>query len=146
MNPTFDAREAARFLRSLRVATQTALALDEMERARRTARPATSFAALAAKGAEDWRFPAAGVLSGDGLVLAELLCETEDGETLALQAQGAAGLATYAGRSVRVRLGETASVEAAFDRNGGLRIPLAPHSVSEADLATLAIDLLDGAP
>ena len=47
---------------------------------------------------------------------------------------------------VRVRLGEAASVEAAFDRDGRLRIALEPHDVSETDLAALEIALLDVAP
>lgn len=146
MNPPFDARETARFLRTLRVTTQTALALDEMQQGRGRARPLSSFTALAAKGAGDWRFPAAGVVSGDGLVLAELHREADGAKTLALQAQGAAGLATYATQSVRVRLGASASVEAAFDRDGRLRIALDPHEISEADLAALEIALLDGGP
>ena len=146
MKQTFDARETARFLRSLRVTTQTALAVDDMQRGRGRARPLSSFAALAAKGAGEWRFPAAGVVSGDGLVLAELHREADGAKTLVLQAQGAAGLATYAAHGVRVRLGEAASVEATFDRDGRLRIALAPHDVSEADLAALEIALVDAAP
>jgi len=146
MNPIFDAREAARFLRSLRVTIQTTLALDDMQRGRGRARPLSSFTALAAKGPGEWRFPAAGVVSGDGLVLAELHREADVAKTLALQAQGAAGLATYAAQSVRVRLGEAVSVEATFDRDGQLRIALEPHDVSEADLAALEIALLDGGP
>ena len=93
MNPTFDPREAARFLRTLRVTTQTALALDDVERARGRARPVSSFAALAAKGTGEWRFPAAGLLSADGLVLAHLSHEGDETKVLALQAQGVAGLA-----------------------------------------------------
>ena len=146
MNPMFDARDGARFLRSLRVATQTALALDDLQRARGRAGPLSSFAALAAKGVDEWRFPAAGVLSGDGLVLAQFLREDEGGGALLLQAQGAAGLATYAARSVRVRFGETASLEGAFDRDGRLRVPLEPNALGESDLAQLEIELLDAAP
>ena len=146
MKQTFDTREAARFLHSLRVTTQTALALDDLERARGRARPLTAFAALAAKGPGEWRFPAAGVLSGDGLVLAELLREADGSKTLALQAQGAAGLATYAACTVHVRIGEAASVEATFDRDGRLRIALDPHEVNETDLSALDIALRDAAP
>ncbi|MBV8473159.1 MAG: hypothetical protein JO107_16905, partial [Hyphomicrobiales bacterium] len=65
---------------------------------------------------------------------------------LVFQAQGAAGLATYAGRGVRVRLGQTVSVEAAFDRDGRLRILLEPHGVGELDLSTLEIEPPDAAP
>ena len=57
MNSTFDSREAARFLRTLRVTTQTAIALSDLDRAGERARPVSTFAALAAKGAEEWRFP-----------------------------------------------------------------------------------------
>ena len=146
MKQTFDTREAARFLHSLRVTAQTALALDDLERARGRARPLTAFAALAAKGPGEWRFPAAGVLSGDGLVLAELVREADGSKTLALQAQGAAGLATYAARAVRVRIGETTSVEATFDRDGRLRIALDPHEVNETDLSALDIALRDATP
>ncbi len=109
MDRTFDPREAARFLQTLRVATQTALALDDLQRARGRARPLSTFTALAAKGAGEWRFPAAGMLSADGLVVAHLLHEGEEAKVLALQAQGVAGLTTYALRGARVRLGDASA-------------------------------------
>ncbi|MGO4871785.1 MAG: hypothetical protein ACLPGW_14455 [Roseiarcus sp.] len=146
MNPTFDPREAARFLRTLRVTTQTALALADVERARGRARPVSSFAALAAKGTGEWRFPAAGLLSADGLVLAHLSHEGDETKVLALQAQGAAGLAAYALRGVRVRLGEALQTEGVFDRDGRLHIVLDDKALSDAELSLLEIELLDLAP
>ncbi|MGD0639601.1 MAG: hypothetical protein ABSC22_02545 [Roseiarcus sp.] len=146
MNPTFDPKEAARFLRTLRVTTQTALALNDVERARGRARPVSSFTALAAKGTGEWRFPAAGLLSADGLVLANLLHQgDEETKVLSLQAQGAAGLATYALRGARVRLGEALQIEGVFDRDGALHIVL-DKALSEAELSLLEIELLDPAP
>ncbi len=145
MNRTFDPREAARFLRTLRVATRTALALDDLQRGHSRARLVSSFTALAAKGTGEWRFPAAGLLSADGLVLAQLLHQGEETKVLALQAQGVAGLATYALRGARLRLGETLQVEGVFDRDGALHIVL-DKALSEADLSRLEIELLDPAP
>jgi len=145
MNEKFEARQAARFLRSLRVATQTTLAHDDLQRAHGRAGPFTSFTALAARGAGEWRFPADGLLSGDGLVLAQLLREGEAGKALALQAQGAAGLATYATRGVRVNLGDVVSVEGSFDRDGQMRIDLEGHELEESELSRLEIEFLDAA-
>ena len=48
------------------------------------------------RAAGDWRFPADGLLSGDGLVLARLLARERRRAVLVLQAQGAVGLPTYA--------------------------------------------------
>ena len=78
MNSTFDSRDAARFLRTLRVTTQTAIALSDLDRAGERMRPVSIFTALAAKGIDEWRFPAAGILSGDGLVLARLEHEGDE--------------------------------------------------------------------
>ncbi|MGD0561466.1 MAG: hypothetical protein ABSA66_00120 [Roseiarcus sp.] len=146
MDRTFDPGEAARFLQTLRVATQTALALDDLRRGRGRERSLSSFTALAAKGAGEWRFPAAGLLSADGLVLAHLLHEGEETKVLALQAQGVAGLTTYALRGARLRLGEALQVEGVFDRDGALHIVLDDAALSEADLSRLEIELLDLAP
>jgi len=146
MDGRFDARQTARFLRSLRVATQTALALDDLQRGSGLARPLSSFAALAAKGSDEWRFPAAGLMSDDGLVLAHLLHQGEETKVVALQALGAAGLATFALRGVRVRLGESLEVEGVFDRDGRLHIVLDREALSEAELSRLEIELLDPAP
>ncbi len=146
MNRMFDPRDAARFLQTLRVATQTALALDDLQRGRGGARPISSFTALAAKGAGEWRFPAAGLLSADGLVLAHLLHQGEETKVLALQAQGVAGLTTYALRGVRLRLGDALHVEGVFDRDGRLHLVLDDEALSEADLSRLEIELLDPTP
>ena len=146
MNASFDRRDAARFLRTLRVATQTAIAGDDLGRPAERARFASTFAALAAKGAEDWRFPAAGLLSGDGLVLAHLLREGDDAKVLALQAQGAAGLAAYAERAVTVRLGQGLAIDGVFDRDGRLHVVLDAEALARADLSRLEIELLDAAP
>jgi hypothetical protein len=146
MTSTFDPREAARFLRTLRVAAQTAIARHDLGGVGAGARPISSFAALAAKGAEDWRFPAAGILSGDGLVLARLLHESEDAKVLALQAQGVAGLSGYAERAVKVRLGEGFEIDGMFDRDGGLHVVLDAEALARADFARLEVELLDSAP
>ncbi|THD47284.1 MAG: hypothetical protein E7774_05365 [Bradyrhizobium sp.] len=145
MNPTLDPRDAARFLRTLRVATQTTIAREEMRDGRTRARPLSSFAALAAKGLTEWRFPAAGLTSGDGLVLARLLHESDGAKVLTLQAQGAAGLSAYAQKAVRVRLGETLAIDGVFDRDGALHIVLDQDAQTRADFAALQIELLDSA-
>lgn len=142
MNLKFDPKEAARFLRTLRVATQTTLAFEEARRGRSAAPRVTSFTALAAKGTADWRFPAAGLLSADGLVLAHLLHEGEETKVLALQAQGVAGLTAYALRGVSVRLGDALRIEGVFDRDGRLHVVLDDKALKEADLSLLAIELL----
>jgi len=146
MTSTFDPREAARFLRTLRVATQTAIARHDLGGVGAAARPISTFAALAAKGVEDWRFPAAGILSGDGLVLARLLHESDDAKVLALQAQGVAGLTAYAQRAVKVRLGEAFEFDGVFDRDGRLHVLLDAEALARADLSQLQIELLDAAP
>jgi len=136
--------EIARFLRTLRVATQTALALDELVHGRGEMRPATTFSALAASGVDGWRFPADGLVSADGLLLAQLAGTGELTNILVLQAQGAAGLSTYAGRSVRLRLGGGQEVEGVFDRDG--RLEVASEAVDEAGLSAFEIEILDDAP
>ena len=146
MNSTFDPSEAARFLRTLRVATQTAIARDDLFRSGAGTRPISSFTALAAKGVDDWRFPAAGILSGDGLVLARLLHESDDAQLLALQAQGAAGLSAYGERAVRVRLGETLTFDGVFDRDGCLHVVLDAEALARVDFSRLEIELLDAQP
>jgi len=133
MNSTFDSRDAARFLRTLRVTTQTAIALNDLDRAGERARPVSTFAALAAKGPDEWRFPAAGILSGDGLVLARLEHEGDEAKVLTLQAQGVVGLSAYAQRGVRVRLGDAMQIEGMFDRDGGLHVGLDGDALTRAD-------------
>ena len=146
MNSTFDPHEAARFLRTLRVATQTAIAFDDLGRAGERARPVSTFAALAAKGPEEWRFPAAGILSGDGLVLARLEHESDEAKVLTLQAQGVVGLSAYAERGVKVRLGDALQIEGVFDRDGRLHVVLDADALTRADFSRLEIELLDVQP
>jgi hypothetical protein len=135
-----DPIEAARFLRTLRVATQTALAHDQLTRGRGDWRPVATFSALAAKGVGEWRFPASGVASADGLVLAELRRESDGATALTLQAQGAAGLSVYADRAVRLRFAGDRTLQGAFDRDGGLTLPLDGSDLAEADLAAFEIE------
>ena len=136
-------RETARFLRTLRVTTQTALALDDLRHGRLNERPTAGFMALAAKGPQDWRFPAAGLLSSDGLVLASLLHENEGARVVQLQAQGLAGLATYADRAARVHFGDNLTLEGMFDRDGRLHLVVDEAALSEADLSAFDLELLD---
>jgi hypothetical protein len=135
--------EAARFLRTLRVATATTLAAADLAGALRS-RSTTSFLALAAKGVEDWRFPVDGLFSADGLVRATLVKET-NAQTLVLQALGAAGLTRYAGVSAQVTLSSGVELAGAFDRDGALRLPLQAE-IAEADLAGFEIELEGAAP
>jgi hypothetical protein len=137
----FEPRQAARFLRTLRVATGVAAAREDMRRGR-SAVPASSFLALAAKTGA-WRFPDAGLLSGDGLLLARREREADGASALVLQAQGAAGVATYAGRIARVRAGEAFVAEGAFDRFGALRIPLAADEIEDAELAGIEVEFIE---
>ena len=123
--------EQRRFLRTLRVATQTSLAFHDLTQGR--VRSATSFFALAAKSVDDWRFPDAGLMSADGLVLARLTVEPQGTRALALQAQGAAGLATYAGRAVRLQLSAGETFEGVFDRDGRLSVAIPSAEIVEAD-------------
>src|ERR1700761_6274596 len=98
METVFEARQAARFLRTLRVATAVAISQDEIRRGRGRAAPAASFLALAAKTVGPWRFPEEGLLSADGLLLAKRDREADGAGALVLQAQGAVGVSTFAGR------------------------------------------------
>jgi len=146
MNSTFDPHDAARFLRTLRVTTQTAIAVNDLDRAGERVRPVSTFAALAAKGPEEWRFPAAGILSGDGLVLARLEHESDEAKVLTLQAQGVVGLSAYAERGVKVRLGDALQIEGVFDRDGRLHVVLDADALTRAEFSRLEIELLDGQP
>ncbi len=141
MADQFTEAETARFLRTLRVATQTALAEYALG-GRAASRPRVIFMALAAKGPGDWRFPAAGLQSGDGLVLAKLASEGDE-QILELQAQGVVGLSLYANRSARATFAGGQVAEGVFDRDGRMRLNLAGVSVSEAELSTFDIELLD---
>jgi hypothetical protein len=146
MSSTFDPRDAARFLRTLRVTTQTTIALADLDRAGERMRPVSTFTALAAKGTEEWRFPAAGILSGDGLVLARLEHEDDEAKVLTLQAQGVVGLSAYAERGVKVRLGDALQIEGVFDRDGRLHVVLDADALGRADFSRLEIELLDTQP
>lgn len=141
MESRFEPRDAARFLRTLRVATGVAVAMDELRRGR-AARPAASFLALAAKTGA-WRFPEEGVLSGDGLLLAKRVRDADGSVALVLQAQGATGASIYAGRAARARIGEAWSEDGAFDRFGAMRLALDADEVDDSDLARIEIELFD---
>ena len=143
MSERSNERDAARFVRTLRVATQTVLALDDLRHGRTNERPSAGFLALAAKGPQEWRFPAAGLLSSDGLVLARLLHEGEGARVISLQAQGLAGLTIYADRAARVHFGEMLALEGMFDRDGRLHLVIDETALSEADLSAFDLELLD---
>jgi len=143
MSQTSHDRDAERFLRTLRVATQTALALDDLRHGRANERPSAGFMALAAKGPQEWRFPAAGLLSSDGLVLARLLHENEGARVVALQAQGLAGLSAYADRAARIHFGALMTLEGMFDRDGRLHLVIDEAALSDADLSAFDLELLD---
>jgi hypothetical protein len=146
MTVSFDDATRHRFLRTLRVATGVAIARYHQSEGQAAFVPVARFRALAAKGADAWRFPEAGVLSTDGLVLATLV-RADDGVpvVLELQAQGSAGLTTFAGRSVMVTLAGMAPIGAAFDRLGRLRLDIAGFGFGEDDLATFDLHFTDDA-
>ncbi len=145
METPFDYRQAARFLRTLRVATGAATSLEDIRRGRGRSAPAATFLALAAKTAGAWRFPDEGVLSQDGLLLAKRTREADGSGELVLQAQGAVGVSTYAGRAARARVGDAWSAEGAFDRFGALRLPVTADELEDAELARFEVEFLDGA-
>jgi hypothetical protein len=145
MTNQFDTREAARFLRTLRVTTQTALAQEDLRRGRALGRPTTAFQALAAKGPGEWRFPDSGLMSSDGLVLAKLSHEPGGAHVMELQAQGLVGLSAYANRAARVRFGASLSADGMFDRDGRLHLVFEAATISDADLSAFELQLLDGA-
>jgi len=146
MTTLFGGHDAARFLRTLRVATQTALAQDDLRRGRGLGRPAVAFQALAAKGAGPWLFPDAGVMSSDGLVLAHLARDAGGSWVLDLQAQGLAGMSAYALRAARVVLGSGVVADGEFDRDGRLRLTFAEAAIGAADASAFELQLLDDAP
>lgn len=141
----FTEAQAARFLRTLRVATQTALAEYSLSGGRAVSRPRLAFMALAAKGPGEWRFPASGLLSADGLVLAKLSGESAAAPALELQAQGVAGLSLYANRPARVAFAGGHAIDGAFDRDGRMRLSL-EGGIDEADLSSFDLEFLDEAP
>jgi hypothetical protein len=145
MTTRFNDREAARFMRTLRVATSTALAQDDLRRGRNLERTAASFQALAAKGPGEWKFPGAGLMSSDGLVLAKLSRQPEGAHVMELQAQGLIGLSQYANRAARVRFGSNLTADGVFDRDGRLHLVFEDAAINEADLSAFELQLLDGA-
>jgi len=140
LTSTTNPIDITRFLRTLRVATQTALALDDLRHGHGQSRSTTTFSALAAESAEGWRFPSEGLLSADGLLLARV-----GAKALNLQAQGAAGLSAYADCRVRVRLASGRQAEGVFDRDGRLEVIPEGSAVNEADLAEIEVEILDAA-
>ena len=144
METIFEPRQAGRFLRTLRVATGLAISLEDIRRGR-SGSPAASFLALAAKTGDAWRFPDEGLLSADGLLLARRIREADGSRTLALQAQGAVGVSTFAGRAALVRVGPSFVAEGAFDRMGALRVFLPADEPSDEELARFDVEFLDGA-
>jgi hypothetical protein len=145
MTTQFNPNEAARFLRTLRVTTYTALAQDDVQRGRGLRRPAAAFHALAAKGPGEWRFPEAGLMSSDGLVLAKLTRQSEGAHVMELQAQGLVGLKAYANRAARVHIGSHLSADGVFDRDGRLHLVFEEAAIAEVDLSTFELQLLDDA-
>ncbi len=143
MMATDDTALLRRFLRTIRVSTHTALAEYELAEGRAGAAAPVRFQALAAKGADRFRFPAAGIAAGDGL-LAARLGRTATGEpaALRLQAEGAAGLDAYAGRAGRLRFGPFGpEADVRFDRDGLAEVPLAGLGLDEDDLAAFTIEM-----
>lgn len=136
--------DAQRFLRTLRIAAASAVAGYDFSHAA-PKRTTTSFLALAAKGRDDWRFPAGGLLSTDGLLRAALVEDAAGARSLALQALGAAGLTRYAGLSVVLKLATGRRIAAKLDADGGLRLPLAQNELNEIDLAGFDIEMADDA-
>ncbi len=145
MTAQFGGREAARFLQTLRVTTGTALAEHDLRRGRGAGRPAAAFQALAAKGPGAWRFPESGRMSSDGLVLARLSRQAGGARRLELQAQGVAGLSVYVNRAARVRFGSHPVADGVFDRDGRLHLVFEEAALSEVDLSSFELLLLDGA-
>lgn len=143
MTQAFDPADSRRFVRTLRVAVQTALAGAELARGRGEARAGGAFMALAAKGTDDWRFPAEGLRSADGLTLARLLSGDAGALRLELQAQGAAGLTAYANRAIRLRFPDGRALASAFDRDGRAEFALDRETFAPADLSAFEIELSD---
>lgn len=136
-----DARLLRRFANTVRVATATALAEYELTAGRTAATAPVQFRALAAKGTDGWRFPAAGLEAADGLVLATL--ERDDAGAparLVLQAQGSAGLDAWAGRDAELGLGAFGpSFAVSFDAGGRAVADLTAVAIDEDELAAFTL-------
>lgn len=134
------ASETARFLRTLRVATATSIARHALLEGVRDRPAGTKFLALAAKGRDDWRFPAEGLLSDDGLVLASLVDDAAGSRALVLQALGAAGLMRYADLAIVLTLRSGQKFPGVFNRDGAFRLALSDKAIGELDLAGFEIE------
>ncbi len=141
MTETADTRLLRRFLNTVRVATATAVAEYELTAGRAMAAAPVRFQALAAKGADGWRFPAAGLEAADGLVLATL--ERDDAGAparLVLQAQGSAGLDAWAGAGAHLALaGFGPEFDLAFDTGGRAVADLTGVALDEDELAAFTL-------
>ncbi len=147
MTETADTRLLRRFLNTVRVATATAIAEYELTAGRAMAAAPVRFQALAAKGADGWRFPAAGLEAADGLLLATLeRDETGAPARLVLQAQGSAGLDVYAGASVRLLLGTYGpEFDLGFDAGGRASADLTTVAIDEDELSAFTLSRADEA-
>ncbi len=145
MQTKFEPTEAARFLRTLRVTSGVAAALEDVRRGRGRVGQSATFLALAAKTGV-WRFPEEGVLSGDGLLIAKRHRDADGAGALILQAQGAVGVFTYASRPARARIGQAWTGDGVFDRFGALHLALDADEVDDSDLARIEVEMLDDAP
>ena len=147
MDQTFNPDTVRRFLRTLRVATGTALAEHDLAHRRGFAGATATFHALAAKGTGEWRFPDGGVMSSDGLVRARLVRD-DIGKPLVIefQAQGSAGLLSFAERSIEADFGAGRLLGGRFDRDGRLMLRFEDTVLGEGDLATFELRFTDGLP
>ena len=145
METKFEPKEAARFLRTLRVTTGVAVALEDIRRNPARGRPGRE---LPGAGRENRRLalPRGGRALSDGLLIAKRQRTPDGAGALVLQAQGAAGVSTYAGRRARARIGEAWAAEATFDRFGALHLALDADEVDDSDLARIEVEFLDDAP
>jgi hypothetical protein len=143
MTEAFEERTLHRFLRTVRIALQTSLAAHDLAASRGASIAGmTSFRALAAKSVSAFRFPEAGVASVDGLLVATVR-RAPDGavSAIVLQAQGSAGLSTYAGRWAEL-LVDASRLSGRFSRDGTLVLALT-DAIEEDRLALLDLSLLD---
>jgi|tagenome__1003787_1003787.scaffolds.fasta_scaffold19754649_1 hypothetical protein len=139
-----DPQTIKRFLHTLRIATTAAVAEYDLNAGDAVPSSGTRFLALAAKTELSWQFPAAGLVSSDGLLVATLR-KLVGGKAIGmdLQAVGAIGLETFAGRSVTLRIGGTRLWPAVFDRDGRAAIVFGEPDVAEEDCAAFEVELQD---
>ena len=140
MPENHNASETARFLRTLRVATATSIARHALLEGVRDRPAGTKFLALAAKGRDDWRFPAEGLLSDDGLVLASLVDDAA-GYTRACAAGARRSRPDALRRfSDRTDVALWAKIPGVFNRDGAFRLALSDKAINEVDLAGFEIE------